>query len=707
MTKEGWVARATSVLTDDVIRYTSLSLVFDPDGMFAEAPVIGALGERGIAVLHLDDPVPFRLAYDREWRPGRDTGHLAVVAAGDVSEQSVPFDVLVRARNDQTMFHVSVPDVFPHLDAVAVRLLGAGDRSLWGLLTDPPLSRAGTVDPDRASGPGTFDIALDAMLHVEVSRARSSADVLDGIFAWHERSTRPVQSLADRLVVHWRRMPELDAWPVADLVADRREFLRFAHDGWVRHLRSIGWHDETVPAGLAPGSPGGSQGPGDTAFGDPRIAVRMERLYASGALDRVALVPGDPASVATGTSQSTGSVMTVGVLGFMGEDGAGRVRSAMNAIRATLPGADATYRNWLEFATVWARLSLLRVNAGLPTGHAVNVEMDALHADAELRFQAWLTDRDCQNYRALFTLTAAEVPATLDKVAGVAARTLGRLGRTGRVAVLVLDGMGLLEWELLRPVVERQLHSRIAIDTSMFAMVPTLTDVSRQAVFSGMRPGQDGVRPPERWLATTSREGRQWSYYWSAQERVTVDANDVRYLAQGVREPSALAADVQSAIDDRVRVLGIVAVEMDKIMHGSLGIGDHVTRIRDLATSPLAGIISQLARGGYTTFITSDHGSVETVGSGLFVRGGLTAVDVGSRVHVSVSPEARNHEILVAARDSAIACVPWPAPISDGYYPFFPPPGMTFGSGRARAEVTHGGISFEEVIIPFIRVEAS
>jgi hypothetical protein len=32
---------------------------------------------------------------------------------------------------------------------------------------------------------------------------------------------------------------------------------------------------------------------------------------------------------------------------------------------------------------------------------------------------------------------------------------------------------------------------------------------------------------------------------------------------------------------------------------------------------------------------------------------------------------------------------------------------MTFGSGRDRAEVTHGGITFEEVIIPFIRVEAS
>ena len=83
----------------------------------------------------------------------------------------------------------------------------------------------------------------------------------------------------------------------------------------------------------------------------------------------------------------------------------------MDAIRAKLPGADATYRKWLEFATVWARLSLFRINAGLPTGHAVIMEMDALHADAELRFQTWLTDRVCENYRALFTLTAAEVPA--------------------------------------------------------------------------------------------------------------------------------------------------------------------------------------------------------------------------------------------------------------------------------------------------------
>jgi len=164
---------------------------------------------------------------------------------------------------------------------------------------------------------------------------------------------------------------------------------------------------------------------------------------------------------------------------------------------------------------------------------------------------------------------------------------------------------------------------------------------------------------------------------------------------------------VQAAIDDRVRVLGVVAVEMDKIMHGSLGIGDHVSRIRDLATTPLASIIAQLARGGYTTFITSDHGSVETVGSGMFIRAGLTAIYEGSRVHVSASPELRDHEISGAARAFGVACVPWPAQVSQGYHPFFPPPGMTFGSERNRPEVTHGGITFEEVIIPFIRVEAS
>ena len=103
---------------------------------------------------------------------------------------------------------------------------------------------------------------------------------------------------------------------------------------------------------------------------------------------------------------------------------------------------------------------------------------------------------------------------------------------------------------------------------------------------------------------------------------------------------------------------------------------------------------------GFAVTITSDHGNLEATGIG--------------RQKVGVVPDEKGERVLVfpdeLTRRNFAEQVPgaaqWPtAGLPAGYFPLLAPGRGAFLPEGARA-VTHGGASLEEVIVPFIRIEA-
>lgn len=702
MAPGNWAARATLPWSAAVVAHATVSVVVDPDGLMAHPAVVAALADRGVATLALRAAMAFRRDYDGTWRDPRPSGpaHVAVVVPAPFGERDVPFDVLARARADGTLFTALIATTFPHLDAGVVADLGQGDLAIWDALPDPPARPvvAPFGGPRRLDASATRDVALQAAWGIDPARLRTPADVVAALLAWHDRPGPAVASLADHLAGACRVADGVDAWPLAAWVCDRAACLHAVMAAWHAHLLANGWSDPEAEPGTAP--VGDGVPPGLAAgVADARVVAGLGRLFESGALPRVAFVP-----PGTGAADAGASAMP-GVLGFGGEDGAVRLARALDrAVGAGLPGPDALARDWLAFARGWAPVTVLRGEGTIGAGHAVALRMDAVHDDAERRFEAWLTARSCANYDGLFTLLRLAAPMTLDKVAGHAASHLSRQGPTGRVAVVVVDGMGLAEWQLVRPAIRLEVPGAIAVDEAAFAMVPTLTCVSRQAIFAGATPAAYATSA---WaLRTNANERAQWAAFWAAQEAVPgLPAAQVAYVSQGARDLAHLGAEVDAAIADGVRALGIVAIEVDKIMHGALGMADHLGRVRSLASEGIAAIVGALARAGFTTFVTSDHGGVETVGSGLFVRAGVMATLEGSRATMFASDALRDAAVGGAAGSDLSACIPWASRIRDDFRPLFPPPRLTFGSDKGRPEVTHGGIAFEEVIVPFVRVD--
>ena len=140
---------------------------------------------------------------------------------------------------------------------------------------------------------------------------------------------------------------------------------------------------------------------------------------------------------------------------------------------------------------------------------------------------------------------------------------------------------------------------------------------------------------------------------------------------------------------------------VDKIMHGMiLGTAGMHNQVRQWAAEGfLASLLDLLLDHGYAVFLTSDHGNIECVGRGRPAEGAVADLR-GERVRVYPDPALRAQ--VQARFPDALA---WPAlGLPENYFPLLAPGRSAFVQEGVRI-VGHGGITLEELIVPFIRIE--
>ena len=95
-------------------------------------------------------------------------------------------------------------------------------------------------------------------------------------------------------------------------------------------------------------------------------------------------------------------------------------------------------------------------------------------------------------------------------------------------------------------------------DEPVFAWVPTLTSVSRQALFAGSPPF---YFPSS--IGSTAKESNLWRKFW---ESIGLSRLEVAYQ-KGLGDGDAVQV-LDDILSPRSRVLGLVIDKVDKIMHG-------------------------------------------------------------------------------------------------------------------------------------------
>jgi hypothetical protein len=248
--------------------------------------------------------------------------------------------------------------------------------------------------------------------------------------------------------------------------------------------------------------------------------------------------------------------------------------------------------------------------------------------------------------------------------------------------LIVIDGMGFAQWQIIREASEIS----VLEEGASLAMVPTITPVSRQAIFAGSLP----LGFPNT-IHTTTYEERRWHEFWAKEGGV--------YSAQYSKTQGITGGTFTAAPE--AHVVGLVINAVDEIMHGAKILGEMqmMAGVRTWAREGVLNrVVKQASADGFEVWLASDHGNIEAEATGRPKSPGLEVETAGTRVWLY------NSATLREASD-AEGTVWDPPGIPPGV--FYP----RFADGRggyfnAGTRMSHGSLSLDEVIVPLARVEA-
>ena len=135
-------------------------------------------------------------------------------------------------------------------------------------------------------------------------------------------------------------------------------------------------------------------------------------------------------------------------------------------------------------------------------------------------------------------------------------------------------------------------------------------------------------------------------------------------------------------------------------MHGmKLGIAGMHNQIREwVKENFLLELLKSLWNNGFSIYISSDHGNIEAYGCGN-PREGVLAEERGQRIRIF-----RNFKICQRIKENFSGSIEWPSiGLPDNYHVLIAPDRQAFVNKGERI-VCHGGITIEEVIVPFVKV---
>ena len=663
---DDWRARILEKFTPKV---ASLTLVADPDALLLEGTLLEAIRERGFEFLVFDDAVTFRFAYEAGFRSRWDRGETAdlVVAlrAGKHELATLPCDLLQAGR--QLSFGLA--ELFPNLSYPIVASL---DRSDLDALYQSQARHGASGYGDDA----TKDFALLHVFGIAPALIRHGADLLRVLLQKHYRRQRLPHLLEERLIQLLRRSGDFDAWPLETIVPDREAFFSFLQERWPLFLDRLSRDAEEDLPDMGAAFDLAIEGPVDLPFDHDDVRIYIDNLFVEGMLSPVPHRSSDTLK---------GRWVTFGISTDPEADKSRRLDSLLDAAVETIPSPDARHYDWTAFAYRWAELSLLWSETTTTARSDMNERMLALRTDVDRLFFSWIERR----YSGLHN-QPPDPPAMLHHLPRFLARRLSEVDGS-KIALVVVDGLAIDQWIAIRDVLAIHQPRFQFREDAVFAWVPTITSVSRQAIFAGTPPL---YFPSSIW--TTDKEPSLWTRFWSDHG---LTAREVAYAKGLGNGPLDSVREVLSQPD--LCVLGLVIDKVDKIMHGmELGAAGMQNQIRQWAEEGfLAQLLNTLLDGGFAVFLTSDHGNIEAEGIGRPSEGAIAELrGERSRVYSDAVLRSRVHERFP---DS----VAWPAlGLPEDCLPLLAPHRSAFVREGERI-VGHGGALIEELIVPMVQIE--
>jgi DNA-binding response OmpR family regulator len=348
----------------------------------------------------------------------------------------------------------------------------------------------------------------------------------------------------------------------------------------------------------------------------------------------------------------------------------------------------------------------LEINSTKEEGMAEILNMQKTEANnlfgrfVERNYLSWVSGKDAAPPVMSHTLLKKKLMPVLDKEESV--------------FLVVIDNLRYDQWKVIQPVIHELF--RTEQEEIYFSILPTATQYARNALFSGMLPSEMEKRFPKMWLNDEDEGGKNQFEAEFLADQLKRLGRDVKHSYTKITNYGAgkkLAESVSNLMQNKLNV--IVYNFVDMLSHARTDmevireLADDEKAYRSITlswfeNSPLWDILQQVSAKKATLVITTDHGTIRVKNPSKLI--GDRNVNTNLRYKQGKNMQWERNDVF-EVKNPGDAFLPR-VNVSTAFvfakedFFFAYPNNYNHYVNHYRNTFQHGGISLEEMLVPFV-----
>jgi CheY-like chemotaxis protein len=282
------------------------------------------------------------------------------------------------------------------------------------------------------------------------------------------------------------------------------------------------------------------------------------------------------------------------------------------------------------------------------------------------------------------------------------------------VLFVVIDNLRYDQWKTFESVVNN--HYKLETETPYFAMLPTATQYARNAIFSGLTPLEMEKQYPQYWKNDVDEGGKnlhEAEFLTAHLKRLGINIKQDYFKITNLAGGKKLAENFKSLKDNNlvtvvynfVDMLSHAKTEMDVVKE--LASDDKAYRSLTLSwfkNSPLLEIIQQAQKLGFKLIITTDHGTINVKNPSKVIGDKNTSLNLRYKTGRSLTFEDKDVFYVKDPKKIGLPAINMSSCYIFAKNDLFLAYVNNYNHyvGYYKNTYQHGGISLEEVIVPFL-----
>ena len=282
------------------------------------------------------------------------------------------------------------------------------------------------------------------------------------------------------------------------------------------------------------------------------------------------------------------------------------------------------------------------------------------------------------------------------------------------VLFVVIDNLRFDQWRAFENIVNN--HYKVEEEKSFYSILPTATQYSRNAIFSGLTPLQMEQQFPKYWKNDTEDGGKNLFENEFLQEqlkRLRLDIKNEYFKITNQKEGKKLVDTFKTLKNNKL--ITVVYNFVDMISHAKTEmevikeLASNDKAYRSLTTSwfqnsPLLEIIQQAQLAGFKLIITTDHGTINCKNPSKVIGDKQTSLNLRYKTGKSLTYEQKDVYAVKDPKKIQLPAINMSSSFifakSDYFLAYVN--NFNYYASYFRNTYQHGGISLEEMIVPFI-----